>query len=168
MSACKVEPIAEPKPEPLAVSSTKIECPHCHAGLQAPKASEGQEFSCPSCHKRFVIPAYKELEIAEDEDPGIRPVARVIHTEDRPSRRRRERDDVEEYDDERDERPLRRGYRCPYCGSTMRPLVRQQISQTGWIVFALLLIFTVCLFWIGLLIKEDVRICPDCGMRLPS
>jgi hypothetical protein len=45
--------------------------------------------------------------------------------------------------------------------------MRKRISTTGWIVFGVLLIFTICFFWVGLLIKEEYRVCPECGMELP-
>lgn len=58
------------------------------------------------------------------------------------------------------------GYRCPRCGTQNLPLVSRKISTAGWIVFAVLLIFTFFFFWIGLLMKEDVRVCPVCGLRV--
>jgi hypothetical protein len=64
-------------------------------------------------------------------------------------------------------RPRRRGIPCPYCGSDAVPHPRRRISQTGWIVFALLLVFTVCLCFIGLFITEEYRACPECGMERP-
>lgn len=57
------------------------------------------------------------------------------------------------------------GYRCPRCGTQNLPYLTRQISTAGWITFGLLLFFTVIFFWIGLLIKEDVRICPVCGLK---
>ena len=73
-----------------------------------------------------------------------------------------ERDD--DYDDRRPRR--RRGPSCPYCGSRARPIYRQQVSQAGWVVFALLLVFTIIFCFIGLFMTEEVRICPDCGARI--
>jgi RNA polymerase subunit RPABC4/transcription elongation factor Spt4 len=58
------------------------------------------------------------------------------------------------------------GYRCPRCGSQNLPIITRKISTAGWIVFAVLLIFTFFFFWIGLLMKEDVRVCPACGLRV--
>ena len=57
-------------------------------------------------------------------------------------------------------------YRCPRCGSHYLPIVERKISTAGWIVFAVLLIFTFIFFWIGLLMKEDVRICPVCRAKV--
>jgi RNA polymerase subunit RPABC4/transcription elongation factor Spt4 len=57
------------------------------------------------------------------------------------------------------------GYRCPRCGTQNPPYITRQISTAGWITFGLLLFFTLIFFWIGLLIKEDVRVCPVCGLR---
>ncbi len=58
------------------------------------------------------------------------------------------------------------GYRCPRCASQAMPNVVRKISTAGWITFAVLLVFFFPLFWIGLLIKEDVRICPVCNLRI--
>ncbi len=57
-------------------------------------------------------------------------------------------------------------YRCPNCMSQFLPRVERRISSTGWIVFAVLLVVFFPLFWVGLLIKEDVQICPSCSLRL--
>jgi RNA polymerase subunit RPABC4/transcription elongation factor Spt4 len=57
-------------------------------------------------------------------------------------------------------------YRCPNCGTGYLPVIERRISTAGWITFAALLVFTVIFFWIGLLIKEDVRICPVCRVKL--
>lgn len=62
--------------------------------------------------------------------------------------------------------PVAHGYRCPNCGSNHLPIVERKVSTAGWIVFALLLVFTWIFFWIGLLMKEDVSICPVCRARV--
>lgn len=166
----------------------KVKCPHCGAVANAPGTSEGKLISCPSCAQKVLVQA------SDDDEQGNGDTGPLVQTrmsdrprdreeiDERPSRRGRDRDDDEgddrpargrrkerdDEDDDRDERPARGGYRCPYCRTSRPPIVRQQVSPIGWIVFALLLIFTVCLCWIGLFIKEDVRICSECGMRLPS
>ncbi len=58
------------------------------------------------------------------------------------------------------------GYRCPRCGAQALPHTVRKISTAGWITFAVLLVAFFPLFWIGLLIKEDVRICPMCNLRI--
>jgi len=57
-------------------------------------------------------------------------------------------------------------YRCPGCGTNYLPIVERRISPAGWITFSLLLVFTIVFFWIGLLMKEDVPICPICRRRV--
>lgn len=57
-------------------------------------------------------------------------------------------------------------YRCPNCGTTVLPIVERRISTAGWITFALLLVFTLIFFWIGLLMKENVSVCPVCRASL--
>jgi RNA polymerase subunit RPABC4/transcription elongation factor Spt4 len=57
-------------------------------------------------------------------------------------------------------------YHCPHCGSEYLPRIERRISNAGWITFAVLMVAFFPLFWIGLLIKEDVRICPSCLYRV--
>ncbi len=56
-------------------------------------------------------------------------------------------------------------FRCPRCSSTNLPRIEKRISSSGWITFAILLIFFFPLFWIGFMMKEDVRVCPTCGLK---
>jgi hypothetical protein len=60
------------------------------------------------------------------------------------------------------------GFRCPFCQSTQPPLIRQNISTAGWVWFILL--FGSCIgtlfCWIGLLMKENYRVCGSCGIKL--
>ncbi len=58
------------------------------------------------------------------------------------------------------------GYHCPRCASQLLPRYERKISTAGWIVFSVLLVVFFPLFWIGLLIKEDVRVCPVCSFRI--
>lgn len=58
------------------------------------------------------------------------------------------------------------GYRCPHCGTQNFPRIERKISTAGWITFAALLLFFFPLFWIGLLIKEDVKICSVCNFKV--
>jgi len=57
-------------------------------------------------------------------------------------------------------------YHCPRCGSSYLPVIERRISTAGWIVFSCLLVFTFIFFWIGLLMKEDVAICPVCKAKI--
>ena len=66
----------------------------------------------------------------------------------------------------RDPQFMSGNYRCPNCMSQFLPRIERRISTTGWIVFAVLLVLFFPLFWVGLLIKEDVQICPSCNIRL--
>ncbi|MDQ2745966.1 MAG: zinc ribbon domain-containing protein [Acidobacteriota bacterium] len=58
------------------------------------------------------------------------------------------------------------GYRCPRCGTQALPLLTRRISTAGWITFAVLLVTTGIFFWIGLLIREDARVCPVCNLQI--
>ncbi len=61
--------------------------------------------------------------------------------------------------------PAPAGYRCAHCGSGFAPLTAKKISSDGWLAFALLLFFCPPFFWIGLLMKEEYRVCATCGVK---
>jgi hypothetical protein len=88
---------------------------------------------------------------------------------------------VEEEDEPRRSR-RRDGFRCVHCGSRELPEVLQRTRTEGWVAFVVLSIITVpvivhYLGWgavplaflvssLALLMKEDYRVCSDCGIRL--
>lgn len=57
---------------------------------------------------------------------------------------------------------------CTHCMSRYPPRMEKRISTAGWITFAVLLVFFFPLFWIGLLIKEDVVVCQSCNTKMPT
>jgi LITAF-like zinc ribbon domain len=57
-------------------------------------------------------------------------------------------------------------FHCPYCHTTVLPRIERKVSTAGWVVFTLLLLCTIIFCWIGLFIKEDYRVCSQCGMKL--
>lgn len=87
-----------------------------------------------------------------------------VDEDDRPRRKRRRSQDEDE------DKPRRRGrFRCPYCGSDLPPTRQSKVSQAGWVVFFWLAISCIgTLFcWIPLLVmREDARVCADCGVKL--
>jgi hypothetical protein len=62
--------------------------------------------------------------------------------------------------------PVVSAMQCPYCRTYAPPLIKRRISTAGWVVFAVLFFFTFFFCWIGLLIKEDYRVCSYCGAQL--
>jgi hypothetical protein len=78
-----------------------------------------------------------------------------------------EDDDDRDRDGRRRPRQRRQGrFQCPYCGTEEPPEVKTRMSTTGWVVFVILLIccFPLCL--LGLLAREDYRVCGDCGIKV--
>jgi LITAF-like zinc ribbon domain len=57
-------------------------------------------------------------------------------------------------------------FHCPYCHTTVLPRIERKVSTAGWVVFTFLLLCTIIFCWIGLFIKEDYRVCSQCGMKL--
>ena len=58
------------------------------------------------------------------------------------------------------------GFECPFCHTNNPPLVRQKVSTAGWMTFWVLLLVCFPICWIGLLMKEDYRVCSQCGITL--
>ena len=58
------------------------------------------------------------------------------------------------------------GFSCPRCANRQMPRYSRKVSTAGWIVFAVLMVVFFPLFWIGLLLKEDVAYCSVCNLRL--
>ncbi len=58
------------------------------------------------------------------------------------------------------------GYRCPRCGATYLPVVEKKVSSEGWVTFILLLFMCLPRCWIGLLMKQELRVCPVCHANL--
>jgi hypothetical protein len=56
--------------------------------------------------------------------------------------------------------------RCPVCQTYALVAIKRKVSTGGWVVFVILLVFTIILCWVGLLIQEEYRVCSNCGVRL--
>jgi hypothetical protein len=93
---------------------------------------------------RAVALPLREVEPAEERDRG------------RQSKRRRRR---------RDSRPRDDWDECPFCGSKAEPYSAEEISQTGWVLFVVLIFLFLPLCWLGLFMKDCYLECPDCGER---
>lgn len=58
---------------------------------------------------------------------------------------------------------------CPYCKYSGLPVIEKKVSEAGWVVFVILLLFCLILCWIPFVVdglKKDVRICPSCRITL--
>lgn len=137
------------------------ECPACRHELQVPPELLGQLVKCPMCAKTFTAPAtFVDASSQNLTPPSVPPPFHPAHAETIESPSPTPVAPVP---------PKPRsgfGFRCPYCKSTARTVTRSQISVAGWIVFAIMLAFCFPLFWIGLLMTEEVKVCGDCGNKL--
>jgi hypothetical protein len=59
-------------------------------------------------------------------------------------------------------------FQCPFCHTTVLPRIERRISTAGWVFFIILLGFmiTIPFCWIGLLMKEEYRVCSVCSITL--
>jgi hypothetical protein len=137
-----------------------VNCPSCKFEGDAPDETAGQTVLCPDCKGTIPVPAGQTTRVSERTRPPserpIRPPPPLDdhdNDDDRPSRRR-------------SRRRSSFGSECHVCGSDAPPIYTSQISAGGWIVMVVMLVFCWPLFWIGLLMKEDVKKCSECGARL--
>ncbi|MDQ2888398.1 MAG: LITAF-like zinc ribbon domain-containing protein [Chloroflexota bacterium] len=59
-------------------------------------------------------------------------------------------------------------YSCPFCGTSVEPIIENKVSTAGWVIFFILIlgIITFELCWLGLLLRENVVECPVCNGNL--
>ncbi len=157
-------PVAQRVDAPMAsvvpVPPAATYCPRCRSEISCPPELIGRVVACPVCHEQFVIPQVPVLASAAaqalpDLAPAPAPERRATYRDDEddePSRSRRQREQI--------------GFRCPFCQTSDPPRTVSQISQTGWILFIVLLIFCFPLCIIGLFVTEPYRVCSSCGIRL--
>jgi DNA-directed RNA polymerase subunit RPC12/RpoP len=132
---------AVPPPVGSAEKLVAARCPRCNGRLNVPERTASAWVDCPHCGHPFVPRP------AEEDIPWVQAVPGAS----RPSRRRA--------------RP--RGDGCPYCGTDEPPLTREEIGQTAWILFAVLLLVFFPLCWLPFVcMKERHRVCSECGARL--
>lgn len=154
--------------------------PACKKRHAASDELAGEVLVCDAegCDYRIVVPAPPEepVELTREPVPGEpideetgavlkdwRAEVPTAHPPSRPPRRGR----LVDRDAPRNRPPRREsGFRCPFCRTHEYPRVLSRISAGGWVVFAVLLFVFLPLFWIGLLMKEEYRVCRECGLRL--
>jgi DNA-directed RNA polymerase subunit M/transcription elongation factor TFIIS len=135
-------------------------CPSCNTLLESPDHKVGTSVACPTCEQKLQVPL---------SGSALKLTAPSQHKKDYPVLEEIEEDESR---DEEDERPRRsrsrkgRKFRCRECGSTRRPEIKSETSQSGWTTFIILLIVFWPLCFIGLMQKEEYEVCYDCGARL--
>jgi hypothetical protein len=164
-----------------------IICPHCDAKGSAPDKSLGHHCRCPKCGNKVPVPRLAKVTQATDDDVRQKPL--VVQAADdeaqnlAPARRRPIKRQLEKEEDwgvvpsligrGRNRKLERRksedediGFCCPFCQTHRPPEVNSKISAAGWVIFVVLLICCFPACFIGLFIKEDYRVCSQCGIRL--
>lgn len=124
------------------------QCPACHEVVRIPEDLFGALVRCPICSCEFVAPERTATLRLKNRSPreGKEGLTRT-HS---PSNETPSGTNSPQHPS------------CPSCGCTEEPSTTKRISQAGWIVFAVLLVTFWPLFWIGLLINEEVKQCRRC------
>ncbi len=124
------------------------QCPTCLNDVRIPQELFGSLVRCPICLSEFVAP--ERVAKLQTEDPSMQEDADRLKNEPESSEKALSGSASSKH------------LSCPSCGCTEEPTITKRISQAGWIVFAVLLVTFWPLFWIGLLINEEVRQCRRC------
>jgi hypothetical protein len=112
-------------------------CPHCGATIRCKEEDAGKKARCDRCQGLFSLP--------RPQLPAVVPVRD-------PARRRSQGV----------------GFICPFCGTDEAPYEESRVSALGWYLFIVLLlscVFTI-FCWLALLVRDNYRVCSQCGMRL--
>jgi hypothetical protein len=111
------------------------DCPACGLELQVPSTLLGERVKCPNCDKHFLAPR----SVTDIRPIAVPPPAVPVL--------------------------IRTKFRCPFCNTTERPLIRSRVSLAGWIIFlSLLVCFPFC--FLGLLLRDEYHVCRHCGIKL--
>ncbi len=118
-------------------------CPYCQQAFVATAAAVPAPVNCPHCHQLFEIASHAPPP-PRVAPPPVRPTAAkfVAATS------------------------ANTGFECPFCHEHSPPYRKSQVSTAGWVTLIALLITCLPLFWVGLLMKEDVHVCRSCGIKL--
>lgn len=139
-------------------------CPVCKENCATANSSLDGKSKVPYAKPFVPPPAIASAPMWQPVEQGMLRGKDLVEVPDDPQVERPSRRVVWSQHDGRNDEPM---FKCPYCGFDGMPYVRSKVSGSGWVVFVLLLLF-VCPFlcWIGLLIKDDYRVCSCCGMKL--
>lgn len=171
------------------MAKVRFACPRCQTIMQTGSEKVGYDVACPHCAHRFrlvdsdatdsstrnatqtvsdertlpptTLPNSDQLELGELDGPAAsssRTLGLANSNKPGPNSER-----VVSHYPVTNPQP---GFRCPYCQSTRPPSWKSEVSQIGWIVFAILLVTTCVCCWVGLFIRDKYRVCSQCNIRL--
>lgn len=178
------------------MDKVRFACPRCQTIMQTGSDKIGYDVACPHCTHRFKLietrrpeqlappqqtlnndqPFNNDSTIAPTNSPGQAfGVTHVEETNDAANGKTSfaptqqstfpTNGTAQVLGPAMDSRP-NTGFQCPYCQTTRAPTWKSEISQTGWLVFAILLLTTCFACFIGLLIRDKYRECSQCKIRL--
>lgn len=151
------------------MEKVRFACPRCQTTMQTGVERVGYDVACPHCSHRFRLveagAGSSSDELTRTLPPTTRLNAPGPHTQtDAPTT------STNPYTAnviDRGESPAKAPrFVCPYCQSTAPPKWKSEVSQTGWIVCAILLVTTCFFCFVGLFIRNRFRVCSNCRIRL--
>jgi DNA-directed RNA polymerase subunit M/transcription elongation factor TFIIS len=169
------------------MDKVRFACPKCQTIMQTGAEKIGYDVACPHCQHRF--------RLIESSDPSVnKPAGEIRNSQDDttmpPSSSpmgANSSGSTESYATRKrsplasspaavtpgtaaaipvSTPPPQAGFCCPYCQTKRPPTWKSEVSQVGWIVFAILLITTCVFCFVGLFIRDKYRICSQCKIRL--
>ena len=147
------------------MDKVRFACPRCQTIMQTGAEKIGYDVACPHCTHRF--------RLVESEAP--------TRTDDAGGKELETTIDRPKIDVLASKMPVSTGtaavlgpavaprtvgFQCPYCQTTRTPISKSEVSQTGWLVFVVLLLTTCFGCVVGLFIRDNYRQCSQCKIRL--
>lgn len=177
------------------MEKVRFACPRCQTIMQTGSDKIGYDVACPQCTHRFKLVETRNQEpertlppskasTAFNDDSTIAPTnlanqstgtSSVPATPQQPPQQAKN-SGVSNYDPYNAPGTAQvlgpaiettsRSFQCPYCQTSRPPRWKSEVSQTGWLVFVVLLLTTCFFCFIGLFIRDKYRECSKCKIRL--
>ncbi len=156
------------------MDKVRFSCPRCKTIMQTAAEKVGYDVACPHCAHRFRLIEQDNPSVADRANETTLPPANSpLSGKQLPPK---ESSSVASMEANPYAAPVAHvvpgalpaggAYSCPYCQTTSPPLWKSEVSQVGWIVFAILLVTTCVFCFAGLFIRDKFRICSKCRVRL--
>lgn len=150
-------------------------CPHCNQTLRVPDSYLGKVIRCGGCQKLLSVPDAPAA-LPPSAIPPLPPPPPPAEEEEAPKKLKRKKGgshpaegDWRLYEETEDENGhtvlVERRWACPYCDCEHKPYIERRWPKWGiWLLGAGFVFLPLLI--IGLLIREDVAICPECKSQI--
>ena len=157
------------------MDKVRFACPRCHTTMQTGAEKVGYDVACPHCAHRFRLIESSDSSVSKppsDLDaatlpPSASPIGPGPSSTNALRSQATNPATSSALPVSQMPKPVpQAGFCCPYCQTRRPPIWKSEVSQVGWIVFAILLVTTCVFCFVGLFIRDKYRICSQCRIRL--